>query len=222
MNQFFATLAIVFFTSSLVSAQAPGPKSDPAAKKILDQVSARFKSYSTVKANFILTIEGADGKVNGKKSGTVYMKGTKYRMSIPPAQDIFCDGSNTWSYDKSSNEVKIDKVDPGASAITPQKIFTNFYDKDFLYKLNNDTKVNGKAVQEIELTPFDKSKPYFKVLVYIDKVTRNLVSTKLFDKNGSHTTIAVNAFSPNNPAVTDAVFVFDQKKYPGVEVVDLR
>jgi outer membrane lipoprotein carrier protein len=222
MNRFFATLAIVLYTSSVVFAQAPAAKSDPAAKKVLDQVSAKVKSYSTIKINFSLTIQNAEGKVESKKTGTVYMKGAKYRVSLPPGVEMFSDGSNTWNYDKSSNEVKIDKVDESAGALTPQKLFTNFYDKDYLYKLNDDTKVNGKPAQEIELTPFDKTKPFFKVLLEVDPVTKNIVSTRLFEKNGTRITYTANTFSPNNPSVTDAIFVFDQTKYPGVEVVDLR
>lgn len=222
MTRFFATLAIVISTSTVVFAQAPAAQSDPAAKKILDQVSAKVKSYSSVKISFSLSVQTADGKVQSKKAGTVYMKGAKYRVTMPPGQEIFCDGSNTWNYDKSANEVKIDKVDESANALTPQKLFTDFYDKDYLYKLNDDTKINGRAVQEIELTPFDKTKPFFKVLLEVDKLTKNIVSTKLFEKNGTHFVYTANSITPNSPTVTDALFVFDKSKYPGVEVVDLR
>ncbi|WP_162852521.1 LolA family protein [Dinghuibacter silviterrae] len=226
MKYLFTTLAIVLSSFLAVHAQAPalgGPsvQSDPDAKKLLDQVSTRFKGYQSVKAGFTLTIENADGKVDGKKTGTVAMKGTKYRISLP-GQEIFCDGNNTWSYDKSSNEVKIDKVDPTAHAITPQTLLTNFYDKDYLYKLNGTVPVNGKSAQEIELTPNDKTKPFFKVLVYVSRLTKNIVSTKVFQKNGTHFTYTLNSFTPNSPAVKDEDFVFDQKKYPGVDVVDLR
>jgi outer membrane lipoprotein carrier protein len=224
MKNLFTTLATLFCAVSVVLAQAPtgapAVKSDPDAKRILDQVSSKFKTYQTVKAGFTLTIENGD-KVDGQKTGTISMKATKYRISLP-GQEVFCDGSNTWSYDKSSNEVKIDKIDPSAGSITPQRLFTDFYDKDYLYKLNGDAKVNGKSAQEIELTPVDKTKPFFKVLVYVNKVTRNIVSTKVFEKNGTRFTYTVNSFLANSPTVTDNDFVFDQKKYPGVDVVDLR
>ena len=38
-------------------------------------------------------------------------------------------------YDKSSNEVQVSKVDPSGNSLL-RKIFTNFFDKDFRYKLN--------------------------------------------------------------------------------------
>ena len=95
------------------------------AKKILDAVSAKFKSYKSVSAAFTLKIENNAGKTVGTKKGTVMMKGAKYKVNVS-GQEIYCDGATTWNYDKSANEVTINKVDPTANTITPQKIFTNF------------------------------------------------------------------------------------------------
>lgn len=194
--------------------------SDPNAKKILDAVSAKFKTFKSVQGKFSLKVENAAGKVMGNKSGQVYMKGTKYRISVT-GQEIFCDGNSLWTYEKSANEVTITKVDASGSTITPQKLFTNFYDKDFLYKLNPETKIGGKAVQEVELTPIDKTKPFHKVLVYVDKVAQQIVATKVFEKTGNRYTYSLSGMNTAS-AVADALFVFDAKKYPGVEVVDLR
>lgn len=203
-----------------VSAQVPKGmgKSDADAKKILDGVSKKFKTFKTVQAKFQLKIENASGKNIGTKSGAVSMKGLKYAISLP-GQEIYSDGSNTWSYEKSSNEVTISKIDPSASTITPQKLFTNFYDKDFLYKLNGAVKQGGKSMQEIELTPTDKTKPFHKVLVYIENST--IYTTKIFEKTGNKFTYSINNLK-TDAALPDASFVFDSKKYPGVEVVDLR
>ena len=205
---------------SLVNAQVPKGMgaSDPAAKKVLDGVSNKFKTYKTVQAKFLLKIENASGKSLGVKAGNVYMKGTKYRISVP-GQDIFSDGSNVWTYDKASNEVTVSKLDPSANSLTPQKLFTNFYDKDFLYKLNGLVKINGKNLKEIELTPIDKTKAFHKVLVYVDNNSIN--TTKIFEKNGNRYTYSTNTLTANG-VIADAMFVFDAKKYPGVEVVDLR
>jgi len=208
--------AFVLFTQAQVPAGMG--KSDPDAKKILDGVSAKFKAYKSVQAKFNLKIENASGKNIGNKAGTVYMKGTRYRITVP-GQEIFSDGSNVWTFDKSSNEVTISKIDPAANSITPQKLFTNFYDKDFLYKLNGMVKLNGKSMQEVELTPIDKTKAFHKVLLYIDKSA--ITTTKVFEKTGNKYTYSVNSMVTNGN-IADPVFVFDVKNYPGVEVVDLR
>jgi outer membrane lipoprotein-sorting protein len=220
MKKVFLAVLISVFTIISSNAQAPKGmgKSDADAKKILDQVSAKFKAYKSVQAQFVLKIENATGKSLGNKSGNVFMKGTKYRISAS-GQEIFSDGSNIWTYEKAANEVTINKIDPTANSITPQKLFTNFYDKDFLYKLNGIVKEGGKNLQEIELTPIDKSKPFFKVLVYVDKST--IYTTKVFEKTGNRYTYSISNMKTNG-VISDDTFVFDVKKYPGVEVVDLR
>jgi outer membrane lipoprotein-sorting protein len=195
--------------------------SDPNAKKILDAVSAKFKTYKGVQAAFSFTTEDAKGKVQGTKKGSLLMKGTKYRVTLIGGQDIFCDGANIWTYDKLANEVSVSKYDPGQNTITPQKLFTSFYDKDFLYKLNGEKKQGNRTLQEIELTPYDKSKPFFKVYVWVDKATQTIYSVKVMEKSGNRYTYTVSTLN-GNAAVTDAQFVFDKKKYPGVEVIDLR
>ena len=196
-------------------------QSDPEAKKILDAVSAKFKTFKAVQALFSFKNEDGKGKVLGIKKGSLFMKGNKYRVSITGGQDIYCDGATIWTYDKAANEVTISKYDPSQSSITPQKLFSNFYDKDYLYKLNGDKKEAGKTLQEIELTPYDKSKSFFKVLVWVDKKTQAIFSTKVLEKSGNKYTYTVSTFN-GNAAVNDTQFVFDKKKYPGVEVVDLR
>ncbi len=220
MKKIATFLLLVSATCCSITAQVPKGmgSSDPAAKKVLDGVSSKFKTYKTVQAKFMLKIENAAGKNLGVKTGNVYMKGSKYRISVT-GQEIFSDGSNVWTFDKASNEVTVSKLDPSANSLTPQKLFTNFYDKDFLYKLNGTAKVNGKMLKEIELTPIDKTKAFHKVLVYVDNNAIN--TTKIFEKNGNRYTYSTNSLTPN-AAIADATFVFDAKKYPGVEVVDLR
>lgn len=218
MKKILSCVILVLAIAASLPAQPPKGmgSSDPEAKKILDAVSAKFKTYKTVQAKFSLKIENASNKVLGNKTGNVTMKGTKYRVTIT-GQEIFCDGSNVWTLDKASKEVTISKLDPSNNTITPQKLFTNFYDKDFLYKLNGEV----KGIQEIELTPIDKSKPFFKVLVYVNKGTLSISSTKVFENTGNRYTYTVSGMNTAG-TVADAVFIYDPKKYPGVEVVDLR
>lgn len=219
LGLFFLVVAV--FTGNLMAQATKGVgKSDPEAKKVLDAVSAKFKTFKSVKATFTLKIENAAGKVQGTKTGTVLMKGMKYRVSIT-GQDIFCDGSTIWTYDMAAKEVQVATLDNSSGSITPQKLFTNFYDKDFLFLLNEDVKRNGKTYQVVELTPIDKTKPFFKVILEVDKATKVIMSTRVFEKNGNRYLYAINNMATST-VITDDNFVFNPKKYPGVEVIDLR
>ena len=200
--------------------QSMAQTNDPAAKIVLDAVSAKFKTFKTVKASFTYKVENAAGKNLSTKKGTILMKGTKYRVSFG-GQEIYCNGVTIWSYDKDANEVTISKLDASSGMITPQKLFTNFYDKDFLYILNGEKKVGAKIIQEIEMTPVDKSKPFHKVYVQIDKKAKSIYSTKVLENAGNRYSYTIASMSTNIP-ITDTQFIFDKTKYPGVEEVDLR
>jgi len=209
-------LAVLVFSVMISFAQG----NDPAAKKVLDAVSKKFQSFKAVQSTFTLQVEDAKGKVQGVKKGTVYMKGPKYRVSIT-GQEIFSDGKNVWTYDKNANEVTITEMDASGAGITPQKLFTSFYDKDFLYKLNGEKKVGTKVLQEIEMTPVDKTKAFHKVYLLVDKKAQTIHSTRVLEKNGNKYSYTVNSMNSKAP-VKDDVFVFNKGNYPGVEEVDLR
>ena len=216
------TLFLFTMTVFLANAQAgKNPtQNDPEAKKILDAVSSKFKTYKTPQASFTYQIENAQGKALSTKSGTVVMQGNKYHVSMS-GLEIFSDGRTSWNYDKSANEVTVSGVESGAAAMTPQKLFTNFYDRDFYYKLNGEKKVANKTVQEIEMTPTDKTRPFHKVYLLIDKATKNIYSARFLEKSGNRYSYTVNTLKQSAP-VSDADFTFNKSKYPGVEVVDLR
>ena len=209
---------VLFLLVAGFSAKAQG--NDPEAKKILDAVSAKFKTFKSVKANFTYKVENASGKVLSTKTGNIQMKGTKYRVSFG-GQEIFCDGKTVWNYDKAANEVTVSNLDASGGTITPQKLFTNFYDSDFLYKLNGEKKVGNKIMQEIEMTPTDKSKPFHKVFLTVDKSAKTISSTRVLENTGNRYVYSVTSMNTTTD-IPDNQFVFDKSKYPGVEVVDLR
>lgn len=71
------------------------------------------------------------------------------------------------------------------------------------------------------MTPVDKTKTFHKVYISVDKKTQTIYSTKVLEKNGNKYTYTVNNLNGQAP-ISDAMFFFDKKKYPGVEEVDLR
>src|SRR5215203_3100361 len=132
---------LVSFLSVTLFASAQAVKNptqnDANAKKILDAVSNKFKTFKAPQASFTYKVENAQGKALSTKKGTVTMKGNKYKVTMD-GMVIISDGKTVWNYDKASNEVTVNNVDASGSAMTPQKLLTNFYDKDFLYKLNGE------------------------------------------------------------------------------------
>lgn len=219
MKKIYATLALVSLIATSF-AQSNATKNDPAATAILSAVSEKFKTFKTVQATFTYKVEDAKGKIVSTKTGTVMMKGTKYRVSFG-GQEIFSDGKTVWNYDKSAKEVTISNLDASNGMITPQKLFTNFYDKDFYSLLNGEKKIGSRTIQEIEMTPTDKSKSFHKVYVQVDKNAKTIYSTRVLENGGNKYSYTVSSMK-TNAALADNLFMFDKAKYPGVEEVDLR
>lgn len=205
---------------ALVSIIQPAfAQNDAKAKGILDAMSKKMNGLNSLKTNFALKLAGSNGKVKETKKGTFYMKGTKYHVTLA-GQEIICDNKTVWTYTKDANEVQVSNFDPNAQTISPAKLFTNFYDKEYNYKYAGTRKVNGKDCNIIELSPTNKSKGFSKVELAIDK-SNTIVGGNIWEKNGNQYQYEVSGFTPNAP-VADNMFTFDAKKYPGVEVVDLR
>ena len=215
-NSTLLLIAICFLFNAKIFAQAPDTKT---AATILNGVTVKYKGYTSVKATFTMKTEGSTNKITDTQTGTVYVKGNKYKLELVN-QEIICDNIKIWTYLKDANEVQVNNYEPDENAITPTQIFT-IYEKNFLCGYVEEQTLNGKIYQVIDMTPNDKTKSYFKVRLLIDKVEKTIYSAKVFDKSGSRYTYEITKFTPN-PPIVDTYFSFNAKDHPGVEVVDLR
>lgn len=221
-------LLLYLLLTGLASNQAFAQK-DAAAKKILNQVSARYRSYDVVKADFTFTYENQQAGTKDSQSGTMISrsKANKYKVTIFSPEDklavdeeIISDGKNQWTYVKKNKEVELSEVDNSKESMNPAQIFT-IYEQGYKYVYNGDAKVDGKLCQVIDLTPEDENKPFFKIRLSIDKAKKQIFSAMIFDKNGSRFNYIIRTLTPNIK-VPESTFTFDKRNYPGVELVDLR
>ncbi len=194
-------------------------QTDTKAKNILEAVSKKINGLKSMKASFALHLMSANGKTQQTKKGSFYMKGAKYRVDLGD-QEIICDNKTVWTYVKAAREVQVSNYNPEEQTISPAKLFTNFYDKEYHYKYLGTKKFNGKAVEMIELLPASNNRQFSRVELAVDQ-SNTIVGGNVYEKNGNQYRYEVSGFSPN-AAVSDAMFTFDTQKYPGVEVVDLR
>lgn len=197
-------------------------QSEVKAKAILTEVSKKYRNYDIIKTDFSYTLENPQAKLKETQSGTLYVRSkvNKYKI-ILKGQELISDGKNQWTYLKADKEVQLSEVDQSSDGLNPAKIFT-IYEKGFKSLYTNDTKAaNGRMVHNIDLSPTDAKRTFFKVRLQIDKLNKQITSAVIFDKNGNKYTYAIKTFTPNIK-VPESTFAFDAKKYPGVEVVDLR
>lgn len=179
MNKIYFLLIALSLNTGLAKSQT-----DPAAKKILDAVTAKLKTYKGINADFTLLSRSASGKINNNVNGSISIKGNKYYIKDGDTE-IFSDGNKIWNYN-GNDEVTVTAADAGDQALTPQKLLAGFYDKDYIYKLIP----SAGNYHEIQLVPTDKRKNFQKVNVFVDKSKMLITKAKVIDK--SNNTITFN------------------------------
>lgn len=201
-------LTLLIFLNSAIA------QNDPNAKKVLDAVSAKVKSFKGITANFSIKSVSSKGKDNTAKTGTIAIKGQKYWLK-QGKNEIICDGTNIYNFDGNKTITK-SLLEESNQTLSPQNLLSNFYDKDFNYKLVS----SAGNVNEIELTPIDKRKSFQKVNIFIDKNKSMITKAKVLDK--SNNTLEFVLSNLNTAAnFSDANFQFVRSKYPkDAEILD--
>ncbi|HEX8515903.1 MAG TPA: outer membrane lipoprotein carrier protein LolA [Bacteroidia bacterium] len=212
----FTKKSILIALVAVVSINAVSAQNDPKAKTILDELSAKTKAYTSIKAEFNFTVEKKD-KSKDSQNGKIQTKGNKYKLEIP-GHEIYSDGKTIWDYIKDANEVQVKDVEVGGDdAMNPSTIFT-MYEKGFKYKFDSE----DATTQTISLFPENPDKKKFHtVKLFIDKNKKQINSVKMMMKDGSSQTYTIKSFTTNTP-IADTEFTFNTKAHPGISVEDLR
>jgi outer membrane lipoprotein carrier protein len=197
----------------------------PNAKNILDKAAATNNNYKTIISNFDYISSSTKTSDKSSEKGKVLIKGNKYHL-IMEKNEIVSDGASVYNYSQGTNEVNITKPQPAKAdkgdffISNPKDIFT-FYTKNFKYKWIKETDIAGQKCHEIDLYPVDLKTKYIRFTMHINQATSQIVDISLVYKNGDKQTITFSKFQANS-TISDSEFIFDQKKYPGIVVNDLR
>jgi outer membrane lipoprotein carrier protein len=205
-------IALLLFVGKLAYAQY-----DPKALEILEAMSKKYKAIPTFEASLTSALTNETEKVKEEFKGKITVKGEKFKLALED-QEVINNGTTVWTYLPSAKEVNIDNFDPKSDDINPVKIF-EIYKKGFKYLYLGDKTEVG--FDEVDLVPEKKNAQYFKIKMFISKKDKSIHSWTMFDKSGNRFKYMITKFTPN-VKVEDSFFSFDTKKYPGVEVIDLR
>lgn len=194
-------------------------QSDPKSKSILNKVTETTKSYSSITASFDFTMQNTNVGLKETSSGNLILQKENYKLTFN-GFEIFSNGKIQWTYMPDANEVTINNADnEEEEIINPATIF-NIYEKGFKNTFAGEFTNNGKKVFRIELTPLE-IKEFTKIMLDIEQSTNQIVSATLLgtDKNTYIITVKSMITNKNYDAST---FVFNTKKNPKVQVVDMR
>ena len=216
MKQFLLTSILLAFVITGWAQQ------DTKAKEILEKVTKTTQSLASLDAKFSFEMDNKAQNIQEKYTGDIVLKNKKYKLNIPQmGLQVFCDGETIWTYMVNSNEVSISNLDESTDELMdPAKIFT-IYERGFNYKFINESVDGGVPVYNIDLTPQKPDGDIQKIKIMIDKQKMLIRGALMTGKDGNDYHVSVNQFKTDG-VYADSDFVFDPKKYKGIEVIDMR
>ena len=202
-------LSVVFVLFIGLSTQAQDAKK---AKELLDQVSAKVKSYNNIVIDFKYSLSNPKEKINQESNGNVALQGNLYHLNFMGVTKIF-DGKKVYTIVPEDEEITIENFDASDDkAITPNKMLT-FFNTGYKYSWDILQNVKGRKIQYVKLTPNSTKDSRKEILVGIDTQTKHIYNVIEVGKNGSKTTLTVNSFKTNQP-LSKNHFTFTKSKYP--------
>ncbi len=179
------------------------------ASKILDSASKMFSNSKSISATFALIDNGHS------QNGSIIIAGNKFVINTPQLSTWF-DGKTQWSYSPQANEVNI--INPTAEEVRQINPFAII--SDFRSNFNEKKLNSTKGTHKILLTS-KNNQPIRNVELTLDASTHLPLLIVITAKNNTKATIKIKTIKAGD-AVNNSTFIFNEKKYPGVEIVDLR
>jgi len=210
---------LIFIFVGIIIANVTIAQYDPKALEVLEAMGKKYKALPSFEVHFTQTLTNESAGVKEEAKLKIIVKGDKYKLELAE-QQIYNNGTTIWTYLPASKEVNIDNFDPKSEDLNPSKTF-EMYKKGFKYLFLGEKNEGNVLCDEIDLVPEKKDAQYFKIKMMISKKDKSVQSWTMFDRSGNRYKNTITKFVPN-VKVDDAYFTFDPKKYPGVEVIDLR
>jgi len=195
---------------------------DTKAKEILDEVSEKTRSYTTISAEFIFSMDNDAMGIHEKNEGAIQLKGQKYVVDLPDVgMKVYSDGETLWNYMADGNQVTISNIeDSGSDLMDPSSIFS-IYEKGFESKYTGTKNKDGKTLYQIELYPDTDEHDVSKIMLYIDKSTMMIDSAVLHGIDDNLYGIEVTSMNTKTE-LPDSHFTFNPDNHGDIEVIDFR
>jgi len=182
------------------------------AKKLLDEVSTKVKSYSNISIDFRYSIKNVKENISQDSRGNVTIQGDKYVSNFLGTTEMF-DGTKKYTIIPEDEEITIENYDVKKdNALTPSKMLT-FYTKGYTYSWDKLLLLGGKKIQFVKLKPTDPKSNIKEILLGIDNVTKNIYQLIQVDKDGTRSDLTINSFKTNQ-TLSENQFIFVESKYP--------
>ena len=179
------------------------------ANKILNNFYKSLKSHKNIEVSFTLQ-EISNGKVQEEEEVTAYFQKDAYKL-LSESQHIISDGKVVWTYLPEEQEVMVSNVTE--NDINPLQLLTEMEEESIARPKGTDNL--GDNLVEL----FDTDGDPMGILLKFNK-KGELRGIEMTDEESTmRVNISEIKYDQDWPK---GFFTFDEKAYPGVEIIDMR
>jgi len=187
-------------------------QNDKKAKKLLDDLAIKIKSYNNVAIEFRYVVKNFTKDISQENNGNLTIEKEKYISNFLGTTELF-DGKKKYTIIPEDREITIENYDPKKeNMFSPSKILT-FYTDGYHYQWDNLLYLSGKNVQFVKLKPTDKNSDVKEILIGVDNKTKNLYQIIQIAKDGTRSELSIISFQTNQ-TLSDNHFTFVEGRYP--------
>ncbi len=193
------------------------------AQGIVGRSSRVYRSLSSLKADFVQVIDNP--MIDSAESrGTLVQAGNDklaMRFSDPPGEAIVIDGQHVWVYTPSTTPGQVIRMAvPSGGPVYGYNMLAWLLDRPaerYSARYVRPDKLNGRAVDVVELVPAVPDLPFERAIVWLDKEDGLPRRLEISEHSGATRTLTLSKMRVNQ-SVSDRTFAFDVPS--GVRVVD--
>ena len=191
------------------------------AVALLDRAAAAYQQNGGVEASFHIDVLAYGGKLSGNIEGTILLKGSKFKLTVPGEMITWFDGRNQWLYLQDVGEVNLSNPsEEELLQMNPVNVFL-LYRHGFDARRSAEKSWRGQTVTAVVLTPKDPHSDLDNIEIYFEKASLHPLSIRITNKDRSGSAVTVTSYAAGK-TYPESMFVFPQKEYPMAEVIDLR
>lgn len=190
------------------------------AVALLDKTSNLYKQSTGTEMSLKISIDDAQTGQKTSVNGNLKTRDKRFVLTTSFATMNF-DGKNLYIYQPDVNEITISSpAESEISDMDPTQIMS-MYSEGYQIPKPEYTTENGKKVAIVSLYPEDKAEDFHRLSLKIDMSNYCPLQITTYGKNGMTNTIDILKIDTNKN-FSEKELIFDLKKYPKAQIIDIR
>ncbi|MEE3035376.1 MAG: outer membrane lipoprotein carrier protein LolA [Bacteroidota bacterium] len=188
-------------------------------KNLLDQVSEKMGSYSSIQFEFSYVLNNRKEQINQESYGKITVSKDLYKLDFLDATQLY-DGKSIYTIVPENEEITITNPEEELNeyTISPSYLL-NFYKDGYDYQWDIKQYIREKNIQFIKLIPVDENTDIQFLLIGVDIDLKHLFRIIEIGNNGTQTTLTIEKME-TNVSLPENYFEFNKNNFPNFYIIE--